>query len=139
MHAGQCASKSPTFLNNNAKLRAESSEFSDSILDQAVMKTAVSIGYKLLKSEVILLATAHDLFCLHMSEIDSGIDSSAGKELITARCLLGQLSSHLQHHMMYTCKVRKYGTLVYGPNTDFIQAISRLLWEHKKTQCHRAP
>ena len=81
---------------------------------------------------MILLATAHDLFCMHTNETDTGIDLSAAKEMITARCLLGQLSSYLQHHNTYNCKVRKYGTLVYRPNTDFVQAISRLLWEHRK-------
>ena len=34
--------------------------------------------------------------------------------------------------MSYSCKVKKYGTLVYRPKTDFVLAISRLLWEQRK-------
>ncbi len=34
--------------------------------------------------------------------------------------------------MSYSCNVKKYGTLVYRPNTDFILAISKLLWEQRK-------
>ena len=114
----------------------EDKESVDSVVNNAVIKT---VGQRLLRNEVILLSTAHNLFCLHATEIDSSVHA---KELTTARCLLGHLSSHLGHHMSYSCKVRKYGTLVYRPNTDFVLAISRLLWEQRKpivTEPHEHP
>ena len=60
----------------------------DSVVNNAVIKTVISVGQRLLRNEVTLLSTVHDIFCLHATEIDLSVHVSQAKELTTARCLL---------------------------------------------------
>lgn len=39
------------------------------------------------------------------------------------------LTANLGHHIAYSCKVRKYGTLVYRANADLIPLLSEALWK----------
>ena len=48
--------------------------------------------------------------------------------------LLSGLTANLQHHMTYTCKVRKYGTLIYRPNTDLIPSLQKAMWSLRQSQ-----
>ena len=50
---------------------------------------------------------------------------------ITAMWVLSNLTSALQQHIAYSCKVRKYGTLLYRPNSDFKGLLQQALWKLK--------
>jgi len=43
---------------------------------------------------------------------------SESHDLVSSQWLLSTLEVKLQHHITYSCKVHKYGTLVYRPNSD---------------------
>ena len=36
--------------------------------------------------------------------------------------------------MVYSCKVRKYGTLVYRPNSDLIRLLSEAMWKLRNVE-----
>ena len=124
-------------------LRVEDIKSADSMLYYAIQKTIVTVGEKLLNKDIILLATAHDTFCQHVADahdlVDIEVEQWNLKEVVTAQCLLGHLISNLSHHVAYSCRVRKYGTLIYRPNTDFVQALSKLLWEQRRTNAVQQP
>ena len=46
-------------------------------------------------------------------------------------CWLSILTILLQHHLAISCKVRKYGTLLYRPNVDFNTLLAQNLWEKR--------
>ena len=48
---------------------------------------------------------------------------------LSSRWTLSEVTAKLQHHMVYSCKVRKYGTLVYRPNSDLILLLSEVMWK----------
>ena len=41
----------------------------DSVVNNAVIKTVIYVGQKLLRNEVTLLSTVYDIFCLHATEM----------------------------------------------------------------------
>ena len=47
--------------------------------------------------------------------------------VLTARWVLSNLTSSLQHHLTYVCKVRKYGTLLYRTNRNVLVALTNAL------------
>lgn len=108
----------------------------DEVVNAAIMKTVIQVGDELLKYQVMLLATAHDLFGSYFHEIIQSTkvtgECSNPKDHLTARSLLIHLTSHLKHHIGYDCTVRKYGTIIYRPNTNFVHAVSKLLWDLRK-------
>ena len=48
-----------------------------------------------------------------------------------AQWILSILTVLLQHHLAISCKVRKYGTLLYRPNVDFNTLLAQNLWEKR--------
>ena len=51
------------------------------------------------------------------------------EDLFNSRWILSNLTVHLQHHMTYSFRVRKYGTKIYRPHSDLIPSLSQALWE----------
>ena len=43
--------------------------------------------------------------------------------------ILSDLTANLQHHIAYSCKVHKYGTLIYRPNADLASLLSEAMWK----------
>ena len=94
-----------------------------------MIKTTIDVGKQLLNREVLLLPMINDIFnshACHIIRIKQQEDSVNAKELVTSRWILLQLTVNLKQHIASTCKVRKYGTLIYRPNTQ-------LLWEINKS------
>ena len=56
---------------------------------------------------------------------------------ISSRSVLSEITAKYQHHVTYTCKVRKHGTLVYRHNSDILALLSEALWKLK--QAHVEP
>ena len=50
------------------------------------------------------------------------------EDLFTSRWIQSNLTVHLQHHMIYSCRVCKYGTIIYSPYSDLILSLSQTLW-----------
>ena len=56
---------------------------------------------------------------------------------ISSRSVLSEITAKFQHHVTYTCKVRKHGTLVYRHDFDLLALLSEALWKLK--QAHLQP
>lgn len=54
---------------------------------------------------------------------------------VTARWLLSNLIVCLQHHINYTSRVRKHGTLLYRRNGNLLTSISHLLYKSAHENC----
>ena len=54
--------------------------------------------------------------------------------ILSSRWLLSELVGRLQHHMVYTCKVRKYGTLLYRPSSDIVMLLTEAMWKLRNTE-----
>ena len=108
------------------------------VRDLAMDKTVVHVGEELLQRKVLLLPAAHDFFLEKYDEILATIDLHEAEAQIAVVSLwvLSNLTSALQHHLVYTCKACKYGTLLYRPNTDLVpllqQSLSKLHQHEKK-------
>ena len=92
-------------------------------------RVVVAVGRDLLNGGVMLLPDVHNLFNLYASELSSHlreeIDTS---KLVTSANILSNIKVNLQHHIAYSCKMRKHGTLIYRPNADLRPALAQALW-----------
>ena len=98
------------------------------VCDLAMDRTVVHVGEELLQRNAILLPAVHDFFSSCQDEITAVVNLQ-GTERKTSMWVLSNLSSSLKHHLVYTCKARKYGTLLYRPHTDLIPVIQQTLWK----------
>ena len=102
----------------------------EDIANTAIAKTVISVGESLLKRQVLLLPNVHDTFCMYASKLIS-IKKLNGEQdvekLITSHHLLSHLQSNLLHHLAYSCRVRKHGTLLFRPNSNLLTPLSQAL------------
>ena len=86
----------------------------------AMDKTLAYIENELLQPRAVLLPAAHSNFLQHHEQLQLRAniccDPGAPK---TAMWVFGNIICTLKHHLEYSCKIRKYGTLMYRPNTNF--------------------
>ena len=83
-------------------------------------KTVVHVGEDLLQKKAILLPAGHDFFVEMYDDTLASTDLQGTEtKTFTSIWVLSDLTNALQHHLVYSCKARKYGTLLYRPNTDF--------------------
>ena len=93
------------------------------VCDLAMDYTVLHVGEVLSQNRAILLPTAHDFFGERVDEIlvANNVHSTEAQAKKTSRLwVLSHLTMALKHHLEYKCKVRKYGTLLFLPSTDFI-------------------
>ena len=84
-------------------------------------KTVVTVGNVLQENRVMLLPSIHSMFTNYAQDLAKAEDLQEPPELksLGSRWVLSELTAQLQHHMVYSCKVRKYGTLVYRPDLSY--------------------
>ena len=93
-------------------------------------KTVVHVGEELLQRKALLLPAVHDFFLERYDEMIAEVSNLQGAEKntsITSLWILSNLTNALQHHLVYTCKARKYGTLLYRPNTNLVALLQQSL------------
>ena len=100
----------------------------DDVINHAVQSTTIYVGERLLKQECLLLLSVNQTFSSYVAKASHSSHLHA-EEKVTARWLLSSLIVHLQHHMSYTCRVKKHGTLLYRNNGDLLATISNLLYK----------
>ena len=93
--------------------------------DYALRWCVLDVAQELLSNHALTLLNAHSIF---QSKIESL--SSRPERVGTPRWLLGQLSLHLKHHMAYTCRVKKHGTMLYRQGKE-LDALSHTLYALK--------
>ena len=90
-------------------------------------KTLVTVGKVLLDNQALLLRSIHSIFTKNAKDLAKAKGLLEPQEL-SFRWILSELTANL-HHMIYSCKVRKYRTLVYRPNSDLIRLLSEAMWK----------
>ena len=94
--------------------------------EAAMKRVVITVGKGLLDRNVFLLPSIHDLFCIYTSEILEIYHLKGDPaKLVTSRSVLSHLKVSLQNHIAYSCKTRKYGTLLYRPQTDLLTALAQ--------------
>jgi len=78
------------------------------VIMTAMAKTLVRVGHILLEKRAILLPSIHSIFMSHARDL-AKIKHLGSEEIeaITFRWVLSDLTANLQHHIAYSCKVRK--------------------------------
>ena len=109
----------------------------DNAVEHSLTLTAIYVGDIILRNEAILLPQVHETFSTFA--IDTLSTSNLEwvgepKGLVTARCILSNLTATLQHHLSYVCKVKKYGTLLYRSNGDSLHALTCSLHKSYKKE-----
>ncbi len=101
------------------------------VIKTAMAKKLVTVVKLLVDRQVMLLPSIHDHFTRYVWEIVAakGFQEPQYLKGITSRWILSDLTANLQHHIAYSCKVRKYGTLVYRPNADLLSLLSKEVWK----------
>ena len=93
------------------------------LLQAALITTTIQVGNKPLAREVILLPTVHNQFQSYTTELAAASNQQGSVVSVSAMWVLSGLAANLQHHMTYSCMIRKYGTLLYRSNTDLIPSL----------------
>ena len=110
------------------------------LIEAATNRVVVTVGRKLLNGNVLLLSNVHDLFCSFATELLYYLNEEIVISLITSAYILSSLTASLQLHIEYCCKTKKYGTLLYRPNTDLKPALAQSLWQlRQKTKNESDP
>lgn len=101
----------------------QTSDHAESI-DTALKLSIIFVAKELLSNHAMTLVTAFDSYIGYI-KLTSASEGSL-ERVGTPRWLLGQLSSQLEHHLAYTCKVKKHGTLLFRPGKE-LDALSHCL------------
>lgn len=113
------------------------------VCELAMDKTVVHVGEDLLQRKAILLPVAHDFFVEMYDDILASTDLQGTEtKTISSIWVLSNLTNALQHHLVYSCKARKYGTLLYRPNTDLVSLLQQSLFklrQHEKKDFRLIP
>ena len=103
-------------------------------------RVTLSVAEELLHGNALLLPDVYDLFCFTAAELShllkERVDTS---RLVTAEFILSHLTSTLQHHMQYSCKVKKFGTLLFRPGSDLSQPLTQALWKVRQLKQNATP
>ena len=60
-----------------------------------------------------------------------GLQEPQELRTVSSRWILSELTVNFQHHIAYSCKVRKHGMLVYRPTSDVLALLSEAMWKLK--------
>ena len=101
------------------------------VVNVALIQTVVKVGYVLLEKRALLLPKIHSNFRQVARTLlaTKGMEEPPEFTNLSSRWLLSELIGRLQHHMMYSCKVRKYGTLIYRPSSDIVLLLTEAMWK----------
>ena len=86
------------------------------IVNRSLVPTTLYVAELLYRQEALLLPSVHNAFSHYAAETIQAAHIEFGddvNQLVTARWLLSNLVSSLQHHLSYVCRIKKYGTLLY--------------------------
>ena len=98
------------------------------LIEIATKYTVIHVAQTLLDNHALTLLGAHSIYLRQLDRLlpMSSLQQCPGKPG-TPRWLLSQLSSSLQHHMSYTCRVKKHGVILFRQGRE-IDALSHALY-----------
>ncbi len=82
-------------------------------------------------NHAILLPSVQDYFNSYACELlaaKSLQDGVEANKLASSRRILSNLTANVLHHLSYSCRIFKYGTLLYRPNSDVLASLTQALW-----------
>ena len=105
------------------------------IIFAATTRMLTIVGKMLMENRAMLLPTIQSDFIKGARDLIAAKGMQEPQELksLSSRCILSEITAKYQHHVTYTCKVRKHGTLVYRPNSDILSLLSEAMWKLKQT------
>ena len=112
----------------------------DDLIGDTMVRVTVMVAERLLRYHVLLLPTVQTYFHTRIrfvhqtSKTCTCTSSSDVLGQVSSRWILSNLLVNLNVHIATTCKVRKHGTLIYRPKTDFTRALSYTLWTLKESE-----
>ena len=122
-------------VNDLGRTLAEDPVTPEGKIERSLTVTTIEVGQKLLNREVLVLPDILDSFRRHIqSQGEYNETVRMLTEHITAKQLHSQLTASLKHHVVYECKAKKYGTLVFRPGTDFGHSLAECLWLQRSQQ-----
>ena len=102
------------------------------VMHAAMLKATATVGEELLSNHAILLPSVHDLVSRYMKELLTAKNLGVGldvSKLVPSRWILSNLTANLTNHMSYSCQAKKYGTILYRPNSSLLTPLSQALWK----------
>ena len=96
-------------------------------INRAMAQTSLHVAVTILHQEALLLPAVHELLLREVTESLKAANLEVvgdKKEFVTARWVLSNLVTALQHHLSCACRVRKYGILLYRTNGDIITSLT---------------
>ena len=82
------------------------------VVERALHETVIYVAEAILKQGALLLPAIHGRFTKFVLDFSSGADLKLGEaeahELFTARWILSNLNSTLQHHLSYCCTMLRF-------------------------------
>ena len=101
------------------------------IIDIATNNMLMEVGAMLLEHRATLLPMICSNFNKHITLLleEHGAQEPPELKLMNSRRILCEIKAKYQHHVAYTCKVRRYGTLVYRSSSDIHAVLSEVLWK----------
>ena len=127
------------------RIKSETCDVSDiHTLEQAILYasriSAVHVGEALLKQNALLLPDVYESFSEKLLDITKLCRIDVDQDLHSAansNWLRSQLSSLLEHHMAYQCKVKRNGTVLYRYGGDLMHALSFSLSQARNSKLHK--
>jgi hypothetical protein len=106
-----------------------------------MLRRVTIVGRELLNGNVMLLPDIHDTFNSYASELSKYLheDNINMSKLVTSAHIVSNLTANLQHHIAYSCTVKKYGTLIYQPNADLRPVLAQTLWRIRTSSEGESP
>ena len=111
------------------------------IISKAMNSVTEFVAQQLLVENALLLPDITDKFYAEAANL-TGQEQPEIKKSVTPTFVLSNLVSTLQHHLAYSCTVRKYGTLLYRPGSDLTKPLTQALWklrQHKNASTLSPP
>ena len=101
------------------------------LIDYVLKLTTVAIAQQLLNNQALTLNSAYDIFKSNVeSLLPMSTSDTPSKIVRSPRWLLCQLSLLLNHHLAYTCRVKKHGTILYRQGRE-LDCLSHSLFSLK--------
>ena len=104
------------------------------VRELALYNTIVLVGQELLGGNVLLLPTVYDKFVEMIHFYSQLLQTDTQYTAVSTTWLLSNLSSALEHHLVSSCKIRKYGTMLHRPNTDFAAVLQKALYQIRQNE-----
>ncbi len=97
------------------------------LIEASMDRVIAAVGRELLERNALLLPDVYDCFCPFTNEQSHHLKDVDTLKLTTSSNILSNLVATLEHHITYCCKTRKYGTLLYRPQTDLTENLAKAL------------